>query len=463
MSQNDSSGSPPDLYAVLDTNILLHFPFLNEIDWLKVLQAKHPCLVVTLHLLRELDDIKDGMTRSGRRELAQRVYRKIGELIEPEPLNQPFPLAGRPGTSLMYFDKDELDIDPKLRQEKQDDALIAAALHLKDAGWGGSQDAVVLLSADSGCRQRAKGFGIKALSLPHSMQRPLPPTEEEKRLKKYEQLEPQVQIDFGAQGDLLVLPYTTKRNQLNDVRASYDTQIKNTVQALEEDYAFLTNGDPRREPKEPFGDRELSYYYRRDQHLILALREVGVSIMSELLTPQPKVRDYQTHDAALGVRPQYQRWQRNVDKLYSLTQERRADLFAANQELQLYRVPIVLTHVGGIGIEDGEITVTIEQPFRFIMTKPQSPDDARNSYQPERTKWRSVPETPSAVQDTPLKKSYSFGNFHPGKALVCDPLYIYVDPKLNLLRDGITSVLTVEVSGLNVRFPISKVVKVEPL
>lgn len=43
MSQNGSQGSPPDLHAVLDTNILIHFLLFIEIDWPKVLGAKHVC------------------------------------------------------------------------------------------------------------------------------------------------------------------------------------------------------------------------------------------------------------------------------------------------------------------------------------------------------------------------------------------------------------------------------------
>lgn len=192
------------------------------------------------------------MTKSGRREVAQRVYRRIGELIEPEPLNEPFPLTGRPRTSLMYFDRDTLDINSALRQEKQDDALIAAALHLKDAQGESREDTVVLLSHYLGCRQRSKGFGIRALTLPDYLRRPLPITEEEKRLKKYEQIEPHVQIELGAQDGVLVLPYTAQTNHLNEVQTSYDSQIKNTIQALHEDYDFYTNGDPRRAPKTPY-------------------------------------------------------------------------------------------------------------------------------------------------------------------------------------------------------------------
>lgn len=193
------------------------------------------------------------------------------------------------------------------------------------------------------------------------------------------------------------------------------------------------------------------------------MREVGVSITSELLTPQPKLRDYSTHGVASSVRPQYERWERNVGQLYSLAKERRAALFAATQELQLYLVSIVLTHVGGNGIEDGQITVTLEQPFEFRINKQRPPDHDPYRYEPDRTQWHSVTDTPSAKGDNSFRKSYSFGNFHPGKTLTCDPLYIYLNPELKPAKNNVKSVLTVEISGLNVRVPISEVVTVQPV
>ena len=224
-------------YAFLDTNTLVRFPFVNDIVWPRVLGQKQVCLVLTPIVFDELDDMKDGVTKPGRREIARRVYRFLESELEKvgQDKDKEVDLPQRPHTTLLYFGEDNLDINPTLRADKQDDRLVAAMLHFAKEH---SNDDVLLVSNDFNLRSRAKRFGFEARD-PEELgieRKNPPPTEEEIRLKQLERTLPQVEIHFGANDGVLELPHSERLAKLERVKAEFKQQFIDIIATLESCY-----------------------------------------------------------------------------------------------------------------------------------------------------------------------------------------------------------------------------------
>lgn len=69
-------------YAFLDTNTLLHYRFFDEIDWPTELGAERVVLVFTSQVISELDKVKYSTRSSRKADRAQKVCRKLLEIIE---------------------------------------------------------------------------------------------------------------------------------------------------------------------------------------------------------------------------------------------------------------------------------------------------------------------------------------------------------------------------------------------
>lgn len=73
----DTAGkeNPQQVVLFIDTNILLHFKPLKEIDWLEVTGAKAVRLVICLEVIKELDKHKRNTRLQKRAERAIRESR----------------------------------------------------------------------------------------------------------------------------------------------------------------------------------------------------------------------------------------------------------------------------------------------------------------------------------------------------------------------------------------------------
>lgn len=455
------------VHVFVDANVLIHFKFLNDIDWLGELGAKRVRLIFAPVTFQELDNIKDGMTKPGRREVARRVIKVIGEPLEAAPLDTPVALPKRANTEIMYASNDDLSVHPDLRQEKQDDHLLAAVLNYRNAY---PSETVVLLSDDFNCRQRAKRFGIPTRTLSASLKRPFPRTEEEEELRKLKAFEPQVAVEFGADGDELRLPYSERRARYDDLAESYEGQIRKVVGALAEDYkaargeqveyvyVYGAYGERRQRQLHHLKDEDLNNYNARDQKLVRAVKALELDVYLEWLKPDPKVGQSWNYDPTPASRNPYELWQTHVEQLRKLAGNREKDLYYAAQVLQHYALPIVLRHSGGTGLQEGQITVRLEEPLQFTTYEPVRSEDQGYSYQYPQSKWADRPDKPSATHRTPHVKGFGFGNLHPGTTIELDPLYIFVEEPANLRGNQTALNLTVEVSGLNMRVPFRKTV-----
>ena len=451
--------NPETVYAFVDTNTLIHFPFVNQIDWPKELGAKEVCLVFCFIVFEELDKIKDGMTKPGRRELARRVGKFLGELLGPAPLDTPVDLPQRPNTTIMYASKDDLAIEPRLKSEKQDDHLLAALLHFQNDH---PQAQVLLVADDFNLRQRAKLFGASARALPESMKRPLPRTEDEERLRRLEAQEPQVEVEFGAEGADLHLPYHERRTRLTDLAESYDAQVRAAFADIDREFIRVRGVHPEFQhpegppPFRPLREENLSGYKDENRFVVAAARDLELGLLTGHLEPETRIKQYPGGHPSPQERPQYERWQADVARFRELAKEREGALFYAAQDLEYYELSLVIKHVGGLGIQEGSITVTVEEPLAFRLTTFLSRVDWDKPLSPFRSEWSSKPDTPSSTEGTPHKQILKFGSLNPTAAFRCDPIYIYAKSVQNLVDGSKLLRLKVEVGGFNIKVPYCK-------
>lgn len=448
------------LYAVLDTNILMHFQYVNQIDWPAVLGAKEVCLVCTPILFRELDDLKDRSTRPGRGDLARRVSKTLQEPLEDAPFNQAVPLPQCSNTYVMSWQEDDLSIDANLRPEKQDDALIAAALHFKERDVTAN---VVLVSDDFNCRQRAKRFGITVQTLPEEFKRPLPLSEEEQRLKKLEALEPHVEIDVEGQLETVVLPQSERSKNVLDLFNSYKVECERIIRFLEDDLAYYLGeeGGPFERPENFLSANGLPFRYSAVR---LLKEEFDLSVREELLDPAQKrrpltyiERNQPVSQVETPYMARYRIWREHVETLSAILNQSSKDLRVAREDSQFYEIRITLRHIGGVGIQDGLLTAVIKPPFRLVAGTPSQPRSSRHD---RSSGWQNVLDAPGSFVTSPFTKRFEIGNFHPDQLIECNPIYIHVDAHFDEKRDELSVPFTATLSALNVRSPIEKTVEI---
>lgn len=165
------------VFAFIDTNVLLHFTFFNEVDWAAELSAGTVTLVFAPIILRELDQKKDSGGRK-EKERARKVLKVLDELeLSSTPTNL------RSDTFVQAIGKEPLastfaqhGLDPGIN----DDRLIAAAIEFRDLV--GTHETVVVLTSDGGLKVKARTHRIALASPPESLKIPDAPDETEQAL-----------------------------------------------------------------------------------------------------------------------------------------------------------------------------------------------------------------------------------------------------------------------------------------
>jgi rRNA-processing protein FCF1 len=143
-------------FAVLDTNIWLHFRAPRDTDWKEFLGSESVTLVVPPVVVGELDDQKDRATSSRLRERARSALKTIeswhGENLEIRP-----GVRGVVLDLLSEPDARELGLDPT----RGDDRLLASA---RDLSARNGAARVVVVTNDTGMRIKARQLSIEVLA-----------------------------------------------------------------------------------------------------------------------------------------------------------------------------------------------------------------------------------------------------------------------------------------------------------
>src|SRR6266446_2860742 len=165
-------------YLFVDTNVLLHYRRLEEIDWLSLSKSKEVVIVLCPAVIRELDRLKVGHPQSKFRRRAQEIIAILHSKhsgVDSELI--------RASVRLEFLAEDpSIDFSAhKLRLELDDDWLIASILEWRRKRPG---DEIRIVSADLGVSIKAKAHGILALAPREADKLAEELDADEKRLKK---------------------------------------------------------------------------------------------------------------------------------------------------------------------------------------------------------------------------------------------------------------------------------------
>ena len=167
-------------FAFLDTTTILQFRSLDDIDWCGLLGDDSVRLVVSQHLIRELNRHKDAEAGKRLRKRAAAALKRLREHIRHS-----LPPQVREGVEL-YFREKEPTIDfavHKLNEKVSDDWLIATILEFRNE----STDLhVSLVTNDVGLLLKAGAYGIECVELPDEYALPPEPDQDQTRIQELE-------------------------------------------------------------------------------------------------------------------------------------------------------------------------------------------------------------------------------------------------------------------------------------
>lgn len=164
-------------FAFPDTNIFLHFQFFTEIPWNKVLQAKSTTLVIPPIIPKELDKHKYNHASERLRERANKVTKKLAELLRAK-------TEVRPKVKVLFeriepqneFDKYHLS------KESQDDYFIASILRFQEE----TGNSAILVTNDLSLTIKAELLNINFFELPEQYKNKTEENPEKKKIRKLE-------------------------------------------------------------------------------------------------------------------------------------------------------------------------------------------------------------------------------------------------------------------------------------
>ena len=165
-------------FAFVDTNVLLHYQFFDEVDWPAQLGVQSVTLVFAPVVFAELDRHKwSGSRREKAR--AKSVLKKIDGLGLSTA-----PVTVRPGVDAIALDaepSDPLFAQHRLDPRTSDDRLLASFVEFHDAH---NSDRVLILSADSGLSVKARSRRLDIVAPADTLELSQEPDDVERELDK---------------------------------------------------------------------------------------------------------------------------------------------------------------------------------------------------------------------------------------------------------------------------------------
>ena len=164
----------PRVTAFIDTNALLHYPPLKDLDWPKICNAEKVILMLCLPVLKELDKYKSDP------RLGDRAKKRIREIeTHTEAASE-----ARPGVKVAVCNLPlrSSDFPNTLSFEIFDDQIVHYALkHHEQTG-----DEVAIITEDLGMRVRCRAHAVRPITPPENQRLPNELSEEVRKLKEAE-------------------------------------------------------------------------------------------------------------------------------------------------------------------------------------------------------------------------------------------------------------------------------------
>ena len=144
-------------YLFVDTNILLHYHRLEDIDWLALSKSNEVVIVLCPVVVRELEEHKIGHSSGKIRRRAQEIIASFHSIVSCEKTD-----VIRDGVRLEFISDDpKIDfISNGLRSEITDDWLIASTIEFKQKN---PEVEIQIVTADLGLSIKSKARKIKTL------------------------------------------------------------------------------------------------------------------------------------------------------------------------------------------------------------------------------------------------------------------------------------------------------------
>ena len=166
------------VFAFIDTNVLLHYRFFRDVNWATELHAEEATLVFAPVVVEELDKRKWAGARRDR-ERAKSVLKALKDLGLSAA-----PVAMRPGVEIVALDEEPADAlfaRHRLQPGVSDDRLLASVLAFKEAQRGSA--AISVLTADTGLSIKEPTRQIAVVAPDERLQRDDEPDETERKLE----------------------------------------------------------------------------------------------------------------------------------------------------------------------------------------------------------------------------------------------------------------------------------------
>lgn len=147
------------VWAVVDSNVLLHGKFFNQVEWHKEIDASSVVIVVPAQVIKEIDTAKNSQNnhiQSRARQLVKAFREWIsGDMQKPQSL--------RKQSYLQLLYQKPLHYPEDLDLQIPDDRILAETLEFR---WKQKGSRTALITNDTLLRFKAKASGIEVPDLP---------------------------------------------------------------------------------------------------------------------------------------------------------------------------------------------------------------------------------------------------------------------------------------------------------
>ena len=168
------------IFAVLDTNIFLHFQPFDQIKWAKVLGGRPVTLVVPAVVVRELDRAKDSHPRRGIQDCARSALEKIKK---SELGNDDFKMPD--DVELAFKEEASISFENySLKESVEDDSILGSCVELQKEHPNAQ---IVLVTDDTTPQLKAARRDIETKEPPEKYRLPSARGELEKENRKLKQ------------------------------------------------------------------------------------------------------------------------------------------------------------------------------------------------------------------------------------------------------------------------------------
>ena len=204
--------------------MVMHYEFMDTINWPAIVGAKRVLIVVHPELMRELNELKDSKDKAKKtRERAAKVIRHLGQMFSGALV-----ASGRPNVEIC-FEADEPEpgifADNNLNNQFGDGCHLASVLKRQSDN---PDEKVLLVTHDTGVQLRARAKGVSYMDAPaqHRLPEGQDPLEErnrqlEQELASYKARTPHIllQWDTGTSHIRIIKDANAVNDQRPEVKA----------------------------------------------------------------------------------------------------------------------------------------------------------------------------------------------------------------------------------------------------